>query len=136
MFKKLKIGTKITALVIGVVLASVIVVSIIAYNLSRESIDNGYADRIEAVANLKAKQIERFFDDIRNEIQFGKERQIVQKKILSEKFDTDTALVDSFQVSESKRLLDNQLVDLIGGIISYKDIKNISFEKFPFALIL
>ena len=125
MFKKLKIGTKITALVIGVVLASVIVVSIIAYNLSRESIDNGYADRIEAVANLKAKQIERFFDDIRNEIQFGKERQIVQKKILSEKFDTDTALVDSFQVSESKRLLDNQLVDLIGGIISYKDIKNI-----------
>jgi len=125
MFKKLKIGTKITALVIGVVLASVIVVSIIAYNLSRESIDSGYADRIEAVANLKAKQIERFFDDVKNEIQFGKERQIVREKILSETLTTDTSLIDTIQVFEKKELLNDQLNNLISSIISYKDIKNI-----------
>lgn len=122
MFKKLKIGTKITALVIGVVLASVIVVSIIAYNLSRESINSRYAEAIDVVANLKAQKIETFFENVQDEVQFGKKLQIVQRKIITETQPPDTATID---FTESKRRLDNQLNEIMNSIISYKDVKNI-----------
>lgn len=122
MFKKLKIGTKITALVIGVVLASVIVVSIIAYNLSRESINSRYAEAINVVANLKAQKIETFFENVQDEVQFGKKLQIVQRKIIAETQPPDTATID---FTENKRRLDNQLNEIMNSIISYKDVKNI-----------
>ncbi|WP_299455756.1 PAS domain S-box protein [uncultured Microscilla sp.] len=122
MFKKLKIGTKITALVIGVVLASVIVVSIIAYNLSKGSINSRYAEAINVVANLKAQKIETFFDNIKNEIQFGKELQVVQQKILAE---ANLSQKDSSITTEKKEALNTQLNIIVNNIIGYKDVKNV-----------
>lgn len=122
MFKKLKIGTKITALVIGVVLASVIVVSIIAYNLSKDSINSRYAEAINVVANLKAQKVETFFENIKNEIQFGKELQVVQQKILAE---SNLSQQDSTTTTEQKEALNTQLNIIVNNIIGYKDVKNV-----------
>jgi PAS domain S-box-containing protein len=81
MFKNLRIGTKITILVIIIVLISVISVSLIAFNLSRQSVEERYLASINTIAKLKAEKVETFFDKVTANLIFGSQLSIVKDKL-------------------------------------------------------
>lgn len=61
MFKNIRIGSKITALVFVVALISVLTVSFITFNLSRQALEEKHLENLNVIANLKAERIETFF---------------------------------------------------------------------------
>ncbi len=81
MFRSIKISTKITSLVIIIVLISVVSMSFIAFQLSRESIEERYLESISIIAKLKSQKIEAFFDRVKDNIRFGSKLEIVRDKI-------------------------------------------------------
>ncbi|MGM0581100.1 MAG: PAS domain S-box protein [Bacteroidota bacterium] len=66
MFKNIKIGTKITAILLFVVLVSVITVSFITYNMNRDSIEKLNFDKLMSHTNQKADKIDDLFEGIQN----------------------------------------------------------------------
>jgi len=66
MFKNIKIGTKITAILLFVVLVSVITVSFITYNMNRDSIEKLNFDKLMSHTNQKADKIDNIFEGIQN----------------------------------------------------------------------
>ncbi|HET8860174.1 PAS domain S-box protein [Marivirga sp.] len=66
MFKNIKIGTKITAILLFVVLVSVITVSFITYNMNRDSIEKLNFDKLMSHTSKKADKIDDLFQGIQN----------------------------------------------------------------------
>ncbi len=66
MLKKIRIGSKITVLVLSVVLLSVLSVSYIAFTLSKQSIRENSLESINVIAELKAQELENFFRQIKD----------------------------------------------------------------------
>jgi len=66
MFKNIKIGTKITAILLFVVLVSIITVSFITYNMNRDSIEKLNFDKLMAHNSQKADEIDNLFEGIQN----------------------------------------------------------------------
>ena len=66
MFKNIKIGTKITAILLFVVLVSVVTVSFITYNMNRDSIEKLNFDKLMSHTSQKAEKIDNHFKGIQN----------------------------------------------------------------------
>jgi len=66
MFKNIKIGTKITTILLFVVLVSVITVSFITYNMNRDSIEKLNFDKLMSHNSKKAEKIDNLFLGIQN----------------------------------------------------------------------
>ncbi len=66
MFKNIKIGTKITAILLFVVLVSVIAVSFITYNMNRDSIEKLNFDKLMSYNSQKTEKLNDIFQDIQN----------------------------------------------------------------------
>ena len=64
MFKNLSISSKITALVVVVVFVTVTVVSLLAYNYSRDAVESRYSEAMMAIAKTKSEKVETYFDKI------------------------------------------------------------------------
>ena len=64
MFKKINIGSKITALVLALVLLAVSAISFIAYDLVTSSTQEQYATSLSAINKIKKKRIEDYFTQI------------------------------------------------------------------------
>lgn len=58
MFKNIKIGAKITAILLFVVLISVVTVSFITYNMNRDSIEKLNFDKLMSHTSQKANKID------------------------------------------------------------------------------
>ena len=80
MFRSLKIilSFKITLLVIGVVLTSVLIIGFVALGRSNDAVTNRHLESIEVIAELKSKQIGGFFEKIKNNIEFSTELNFIQ----------------------------------------------------------
>jgi len=66
MFKNIKIGTKITTILLFVVLVSVITVSFITYNMNRDSIEKLNFDKLMSHNSKKAEKIDNLFLGVQN----------------------------------------------------------------------
>ncbi len=80
MLNELKIGAKITVLLLSVVLVSVLAISILSYTVSRNSIQERYAESLQVISNLKVKELGSIFEHLRyntdlirssNKVRFG-----------------------------------------------------------------
>jgi PAS domain S-box-containing protein len=69
MFKNIKIGTKITAILLIVVLLSVVTVSFITYNMNRDSIEKLNFDKLMSHTSRKAEKIDNLFKGVQNNAQ-------------------------------------------------------------------
>jgi PAS domain S-box-containing protein len=64
MFKNLSIRTKITALVVVVVLITVTVISLLSFNFSQDTIQNRYAEALKILADSRADKIQSHFNKV------------------------------------------------------------------------
>jgi hypothetical protein len=64
--KKIRIGSKITILVLSVVLISVLSVSYIAFDLSKQSIGERYEESLNVMADLRVQKVENFFQQVKS----------------------------------------------------------------------
>lgn len=61
MLKKISVGSKITFLVLTVVLVTVVAISFTAYNLVNSNLQDQHLSKLEVITRLKKNQIESFF---------------------------------------------------------------------------
>ncbi|MDH5365515.1 MAG: PAS domain S-box protein [Cyclobacteriaceae bacterium] len=64
MFKNIKIGTKITSVVIAIVLITVATISYLTYNLSKKSIERRQDDNLNVLANMRVDKIKSYITQI------------------------------------------------------------------------
>lgn len=66
MFTNISISTKITSVVLLVVLITVTMISYLAYQFSRDAIETRYADNINVIADTRVNEINDYFQSISN----------------------------------------------------------------------
>lgn len=71
LFKKFKIGAKISLILLLVVLLAVASVSFFAYNQSKNSIEERYLQSLNGVADLKVEKIQTFINEINAAVKVG-----------------------------------------------------------------
>lgn len=64
MFKNINIGSKITGLVLAVVLLTVLAISYIAYEFSKNAIEERYFDSINSLSDLKKEKLQDYFTTV------------------------------------------------------------------------
>ena len=64
MFKNINIGSKITGLVLGVVLLTVLAISFIAYKFSESAIEDRYFENINILADYKNEKLQSLFSEL------------------------------------------------------------------------
>jgi len=69
MIRRLKIGTKVLFVTISISLVAILVSSVVAGYTARNALERAAFERLTAVRELKAQQIEGYFDQIANHIQ-------------------------------------------------------------------
>lgn len=73
MLKKIRIGSKITVLVLTLVLIAILIVSFISYDLNKKSVERRYFESVKVIANLKAQKVETFFNQIASAVHITRE---------------------------------------------------------------
>ncbi len=73
MVKKLSIGSKITALVLAVVLSSALVIGFVAFDLNKRSVKEQHLEALKVIAGLKSQKLETFFGQIRSSLLFAQQ---------------------------------------------------------------
>lgn len=123
MFSEIKIGSKITSLLLGVVLLSVFAISFLAYRLSKDSIEERYWESMQVMSGLKANQLESIFQQLEYNLSL-----IQESGRVLESFDIayNAKDADSVYLSIAKRL-DTYLYP-IQEIYQYKNILLIDRE--------
>ena len=69
----LKIGAKISIILLLVVLAAVAAVSFFAYNQSKSAVEERYLESLNGVADLKVEKLQTFINEINAAVQIGQE---------------------------------------------------------------
>jgi len=64
MFKNIKIGSKVTLLVLLLVVLAVYTVSFLAFDFSKRAVRERYQENLEVIADLKGKKVEEYFNSI------------------------------------------------------------------------
>lgn len=72
-FSNLKIGAKISIILLLVVLVAVAAVSFFAYNQSKSAVEERYLESLNGVADLKAEKLQTFINEINAAVQIGQE---------------------------------------------------------------
>ncbi|GAB4131816.1 MAG: hypothetical protein OHK0045_15090 [Raineya sp.] len=72
-FSNLKIGAKISIILLLVVLVAVAAVSFFAYNQSKSAVEERYLESLNGVADLKVEKLQTFIGEINSAIQIGQE---------------------------------------------------------------
>ncbi|NJL15060.1 MAG: HAMP domain-containing protein [Microscillaceae bacterium] len=119
---KIGIQFKIVLLVLGVVILSVSAISWIAFDYNQRIIEQRYRESLEAVAELKSRKIETFFQAFAVNIQFGTQLKAVREKILQDsplvkdafiRQITNASSADSVRASNDSLLLAVDTLSLI-----------------------
>lgn len=119
MLNVVRIGTKITVLLLTVVLASVLTISFLAYNLGKKAIDSRYRQTLTVISNLKAGRIENIFEQLeRNMDLVAKNEEVIESLRLIRFINENNR--DSIY-STIDRTLDNYLLP-IQNTYEYKNI--------------
>ena len=72
MFKDIKIGTKITLLLLSVVISTVLAISYLSYVESLQTVEKRYFESFRLLSDLKSKQIESVFETLEKNISYIK----------------------------------------------------------------
>jgi PAS domain S-box-containing protein len=123
MFNEIKIGSKITMLLLSVVLLSVLAISFISFRLSKDSIEKRYWESLSVMANLKANELQAVFKQLEYNVNFIQKSQRVQESILQSRQSSD---IDSMETVISNRLNDYMLP--IQEMYGYKNILLLDVE--------
>lgn len=123
MFKEIKIGSKITTLLLAVVLLSVFAISFLSYRLSKDSIEERYWESMQVMSSLKANQLESIFQQLEYNLSLIQESgKVIESLELANQYNS----ADSIYLSVAQRL-DNYLYP-IQEIYQYKNILLIDKE--------
>jgi len=103
-FSNLKIGAKISIILLLVVLVAVAAVSFFAYNQSKSAVEDRYLESLNGVADLKVEKLQTFINEISAAVQIGQELKPIKdflkgsEKSLSNTIpDTSNAKTDELQ---------------------------------------
>ena len=70
MFKNISISTKITGLVVVIVLIALLVISYMAYWLNKSDVQDSYSQNLKVVAEAQAVKVDAIFSNLVNSIEF------------------------------------------------------------------
>ncbi len=79
MFKKISISTKITGLVISIVLVTLLAISYISFKLSRQAVQERYSESLRVVTESQAGKISAYFDNVIGNIKFLQESNTIKE---------------------------------------------------------
>lgn len=79
MFKKISISTKITGLVISIVLITLLAISYLSYRLSREAVQERYSESLRVVAEAHSGKIETIFEALINNLKLLQESAVIRE---------------------------------------------------------
>jgi PAS domain S-box-containing protein len=117
MFNQIKIGTKITILLLGVVLLSVFAIGALAYQLSKESIEKRYLENLQVINIQKAQQLETIFKQLEYNLGLIQNSNRVLQSLLQA---NEIRSADSAYLSIERRL--NDYLVPIQDIYDYENI--------------
>ncbi len=123
MFNEIKIGSKITALLLAVVLLSVFAISFLSYRLSKDSIEERYWESLKVMSSLKASQLEAIFQQVEYNIDLIRESGRVIESLEAA---NRSRLADSIYLSVARKL--DAYLYPIQEIYQYKNILLIDRE--------
>ena len=81
MLKNIKIGSKISILVIGLVILTVAAVSFIAYNFSRDSLQEKYLVTLDVIVDQKADKIQEYFNEAKSTIRLIQNLDVIKNNL-------------------------------------------------------
>ncbi|WKN32585.1 PAS domain S-box protein [Porifericola rhodea] len=117
MFKKINISSKVTTLVLTVVLVTVVAISFTAYNLVNGNLQDQYLKRLGVITRLKKDQVETFFSQQKSDA--GK---LVQKLSVAQV----VANMNSFESSEDSAAVYELVASEINSLLnSNQNLQNI-----------
>ncbi|MEM1137250.1 MAG: PAS domain S-box protein, partial [Bacteroidota bacterium] len=117
MFKNIKIGTKITLLLLSVVISTVLAISYLSYVESLQTVEKRYFESFKILGKLKADQIIGIFETLEKNLAIVKNNSVFKNEfsaIIQNDYDTDTL----FDI-ESNNLI--QGISVIQDIYKYKN---------------
>jgi PAS domain S-box-containing protein len=101
MAKKINIGSKITALVVAVALVSVLVVSLIAYQLHKKSDEERYFEAVNLITDTRVQELDIFFKQLRSSMKLTQDLPIMEQSITTLAAGNDSAAtVDEGELDE------------------------------------
>jgi len=128
MLKHLKIGTKITIMLLTSVFFAVVVVSVASYKISSDSIRNRYAETLQVIVELKSEEIRAIFADlatsthsIRNQRKIKTGIRDIHAVFQTLKKDTAQVLSSDSLLLETKQHLDAYMEPIL-NLNKYKSI--------------
>ncbi len=117
--KNIKIGTKISGLVIGLVIMTVATISFIAYNFSRDALEDKYLQNLEIIAQNKAAKIDNYFKNVQ-QVQQILQNTYAVKASLSSTSGVSIALFDSALAA-----VNTDLPTVVAPLVGGNDITNL-----------
>jgi PAS domain S-box-containing protein len=101
MSKKIRIGSKITALVLSVVLMSVLSVSYIAFDLSKQSIAERYQESLNVMADLRAQKLENFFQQVKSSLAMMRQSSGFRNSVAALALDSTSSVSNEASLDET-----------------------------------
>lgn len=124
MFKNIKIGAKISGLVIGLVIFTVGAVSYLSYNFNRDSLKKKYLETLAVIASQQANKINTYFDEAKSAAVFIQGLERIQQAFTGDSTsEVDTEVIDRYlqQLKKSRELDAIMICDLNGLILYHTD---------------
>ena len=122
MFKNITIGTKITAVVITIVLITVATISYFTYNLSKKSIERRQDDNLNVLANTRVDKINAYITQINKNAHLITSSELVKNGVINK------------ESSPSSSEDDSMGMDSFGGDDPFADASGGDMEEDPFAM--
>ena len=133
-WRNLNIGTKITVVILPSILVIIAAISFVSIKASRTAIEAETFDKLVAIRELKAAQIERYFAQIRKQMEtFSENKMIVRAmKDFSKGFDTleNAFILRELRISESEENLTKYYQDQFLPKLSSRLNRNAVLENY------
>ena len=133
-WRNLNIGTKITVVILPSILVIIAAISFVSIKASRTAIEAETFDKLVAIRELKAAQIERYFAQIRKQMEtFSENKMIVRAmKDFSKGFDTleNTFILKELRITESEENLTKYYQDQFLPKLSSRLNRNAVLENY------
>ena len=81
MFKNINIGSKITSLLVSLVLLTIVAVSLVNYNLSKKAVETRSIGIMNTLADMKVKEVTHFFEQISSDVQVVQNQNLIKENI-------------------------------------------------------
>ncbi|MEM7110466.1 MAG: hypothetical protein AAF519_19715, partial [Bacteroidota bacterium] len=101
MFRQIKISTKITGLVIAVVVISLLAVGYISYNMNKRDVRERFNNNLLINAQQRASKLDHYYSQIKGSLKFLSTNQILVEGTVTTAFSSETA-VDLDSTSEGQ----------------------------------